>query len=458
MLRFLVAAAAALVTLPAFGGTRYTLEQVLARVAEQHPPVLAAREVEKGADALLDEQRRRWLPNGDLNLSLSSTPEIRCVAGTNCYQSTVVDLLRSAPGVDWWQRGPIGGIRGVVSVGLIQTLYTSGKIETALMLGETNRISKTDLLAWDRAEVMLAAVRAYYFRKSARAQAAAMADGIESIDGWLERIEAQLSGRNVGHYNESDAIRLKIQLVWLRQSLLDQRRWAAAHLQTLRDLLGDQEADVDDEDIAMLRSPERTLDDWQSSALRHRPEARLIALDVVGQRGWRRLRLTEMLPDIGLLSSAIYSYAPAVDPPSIAGSQSLNFAGGSFALGMREYLDLGVKLGRLSQINAELRMKEARRQQYLGWISIDVTKSWLDLREARARVEQLSRAEKIARGWLVSVDANMAAGIYTSGLEMIEVIQSWMGFRQRHISAIADASIALAVLQRATGEQIGPVQ
>jgi outer membrane protein TolC len=232
--------------------------------------------------------------------------------------------------------------------------------------------------------------------------------------------------------------------------MVDKQRNGAAALWAVRNLVGDPEADVDDEDIVVLPFPDRPLEEWQKRARDSRPEAHLIAADHLQGIGWKRLRLADMLPDFGVLTSVYLIYTSDSQRPEIGYSTT----GGTAAVGMRQALDLGVRAGRYSQARHELLGKNARHRQWFGFIEIDTAKSWLDLRHANGRVKLAARAEKLGTGWLVAVDQNMAAGIFTDGRTMWEALQSWVGLRMGHVAAIHDQALAVVALARAVGAPV----
>src|SRR5579859_7823121 len=73
-------ALALLLLLPASANaTKYTLEQLLARVRSDYPGVSAARANIDVADAQLSQARRLWWPQGQITFGFTLAPSIHCL-------------------------------------------------------------------------------------------------------------------------------------------------------------------------------------------------------------------------------------------------------------------------------------------------------------------------------------------------------------------------------------------
>jgi hypothetical protein len=166
-----------------------------------------------------------------------------------------------------------------------------------------------------------------------------------------------------------------------------------------------------------------------------------------------RLKIAELLPDAGIFSGLGYGYNtinPAQKPPNGYIPQPPGALGGGFAFAMHEHLDLGVGLGRVSQVRHEDRANRARAEQALGGIAIEVAKTWSDFREAVGRANVTDRGVTATRGWVISVDEDLSAGIYRDVREMTDSFRQWTEWRIRHAQAVCDANISYAVLRRAS--------
>lgn len=447
---------------------RYTLDALVRRVERAFPSVVAAREELAGYDAKRLEQQLRWMPFGDFNFTIGGAPKVACVDETgmanpsdtalnaNCVRTNNVDLLRGSGSLA--ERSMFGGHTLRVDIGLTQPLITSGKLEAAaLNLGRTGARAGRAYLGRDKGDAVQKAIEVYWQLKAARAAVLLFEESQSTVRNWTQRIEDELSGANPMRYTEADAARMKIMLANVEVWALHHKRNEAAALGALRALTEDPRADVDEAEIGLVPQldDEGAIAGWEAyldTARGRRPESRLINLLVDEGRGWWQLRLGEMLPDIGIQSGFTWGDAPNVARPQRAFlAYWPNPLGVFFGLGLRQPLDLGPRGARLRAASADRRSREAKREMYRGFIAIDVVNAWSSLKEARERVRETERGEKVMRGWFASVDENLALGLWTDGREMLEVVQGWVDFRVRKVYAIADANMRLAWLERATG-------
>ncbi len=433
----------------------YSLDDLVARAAKS-PNVAAAREARAAAHAQLRQAQLLWAPMGDAVINMNGAPNVKCITTNpdgNCLATSVTDLGHSAFGESLAERAPVHNFLLNFNISVIQPLYSFGKIESLQALGEDGLAAADAQLARDRADLVVTSVRAYWIRKTARAQVAILVAAVAQLQSWLGRIEAQLEGDNGVGYTEADVARLKIALVNLRGQLADQRRAATAARDAVRLLVDDEAGDVDDDELALVhRAPALTMADWEARAVA-RPELRQLRAGLRASHDHETLLLTQLLPELGLfsgLTDGYNSFAAGNRPPNGYMPQPPGALGGGFALILHEHLDFGGGLGRLDQTRHEDLANHARAQQALGGIDIDVAKAWADCDEAEQRALTTAAAEGTARGWLTSVDEDLAIGTYRDLRELMESFRVWIDFRLRNVQAIGDANVAWAVLRRAT--------
>jgi outer membrane protein TolC len=453
---------------------RYTVDALLTRLGKEAPAVIAARATLAMREAQLLEQQLRWLPDGDGRLTLASAPNVRCIdtpfdangkgvavdpdvgaRGNNCIRTNVVDLVRSAPGFDLDDRAPFAGPLLNFGVGLRQPLFTSMKIESAIQAAKGGVGTEVANVRTATLDLQQAAARLFYQVKTARASVATVEIAMGMVRDWQARIEHDLEGENRSHYTESDLLRMRIQAVNLRTTLLDQQRNQRAAEEALRALTGDPQAEVDDSE---LEWDDRAVADaaaWRERMLVDRPEVQYGRAGLRYYIGWRRLQLGWALPDVALITNLSYGYSPTFDLPNLGyANLPASALGGGVGFVLRQPLDLGPKIAHYRAIDREMAMQESRWKLGLGWWALEVDKAWLDLDEARRRLEQNRRAERVTQGWYASVDENVALGLYADGRELVEVILNWEGFRLRRLQATADALNAMASLRRLAGQPI----
>jgi outer membrane protein TolC len=441
---------------------RYTLSELLAKVAHDYVGVTAAREGEAVSQAQIHEANRLWAPTGMVTFGITGSPDIKCVGAANpdgslpsvdsnqarreqnCINTSSVDLAHSTDAIL-----PVHGVALNLGVNLVQPLYTFGKIEAAqaaahagydLARGQTD-VARNDARLW--------AVRAYFGLKWARAAKSTLGDGIKQLDSWVKKIDDQIDKGDT-HYSISDVTRLKIALDNAKLVGFDIDRGLDLSVAGLRLLTNDPEADVDDQELGDAEIVDQPLDFYQDAARTHRPEARMLEAGTRAAKANRKLKLANMLPDIGLTGSFNYGLATGVDTPQNAFMSRPNTLGASLLLGARVPLDIAVKLGQYDEARAQERQLAAKREQALGGIGIEIRKAWLDFEEARQRREVLEHAEKVARGWYNATDQALNTGV-AEPRDLSESARNYVELRLRHLQALMDQNINLAALRNSAG-------
>jgi outer membrane protein TolC len=463
-MRRLVAVALLCVAGPAAAAT-YDLPALTRRLERIAPLIAAAEAQADNARGQLGWVQTQWAPSGNFQTTVGGGPRMRCadVNGfvnpsqlereVNCIRTDVVDLTRYTGSLA--DASPFAGVALRVDLSIIQPLFTFGKIESGLPAARHNLAMNLAAADGARADARYRAAEAYWKVKWARAALDVADTEVVQLAEWVALLDETLAGENRPNYSEGDLARLKLALDLARIRRLDLERHLVQAEAQVRLLADDPEAAIDGADLTLEPMSEHEAFYYEDAWHRHRPEARQIASGLEASRMWRRLKLTELLPDLGLVTGAAYLYASgATDLAAIPGAGlrlTVGAPGAWFVFALRENLDFAVRHARFLQAAAEHQQNLARRAYYLGGIALEVKKAWLDVTEARRRVERAAHAEKIARGWYAAVDQNLKTGLYTDGREMTEVVRTYATYRMWHLRALHDANVMQAALRRATG-------
>jgi outer membrane protein TolC len=436
---------------------RYTLPELLEHVARVYPGVVAAREGQAAAQAQLEQAGRLWAPQGELTFGITGSPDVKCadamgVSGpdkaarqANCITTTATDLR----GQNLGNILPLHGVALQLNARLLQPLYTFGKIEAARNAAKAGVDVAHGQLDQARNDAKLWAVRAYYGLKWARASKSTLDEGRQRLAEWVKRVDQEID-KGKSSYSESDLIRLKLALDTAELVNLDIVRGVDIAQAGLRFLTGDPEADVDDADLDDVDLVDQPLSYYQDAARVHRPEARMLDAGRQAVRANRKLKLSEMLPDLGLLTTFSYGLATGMDDPQNAFMNRPNFLGAGLALAFRAPLDYALKLGKYDEARAQERMFEAKREQALGGIGLEVRKAWLDAAEARNRRKILAHSEKVARGWYTATDQALQTGV-ADARDLAESARNYFELRLRHLQALMDQNVTLCTLKNTAG-------
>lgn len=438
---------------------RYTLRELLDKVAKEYSGVVAAQHGQAASEAQLSQANRLWWPSGEINFGITGSPDIKCTDGSvgavvspdkdarqrNCVGTSATDLRST----DVFSVLPLHGVALNFNATLLQPLYTSGKIESARAAARAGvDVAKAQVEA-ARNEAKLWAVRAYYGLKSARAAKATIEEGKGRLADWVKRIDKEID-KGKSSYGESDLIRLKIALDAAELVGLDLTRNVDFAQAGLRYLTNDPEAEIDDDDLDDVELIDQPLSYYQDAARTHRPEARMLDAGREAVKANRKLKISQMLPDFGLLTSFSYGLATGVDDPQNAFMNRPNYLGAGLALVARQPLDFALKLGRYDEARAQERQLEAKREQALGAIALEIRKAWLDATEARGRGKVLAHSEKVARGWYTATDQALSTGV-ADARDVAESARNYVELRLRHLQALMDQNVALCTLKNTAG-------
>jgi len=466
MLRpFVILVAAVGLAAPA-SAREYTLPQLLAKVRADYPGVLKAERDVDSARAVEAQAARAWAPTGSLDFSIFTSGESRCstpdgrydehnqrLRERNCYGTNLQRTISTGDGIIGLL--PLRGVWVGLSVYVSQPLYSFGKIESNVALGQLGVESAKETLRAVSEDAALNAIRAYWGLKATRAARATLLDIIKELTKWVKRLTDEMEGVNQGSYTEADLARLKTafdQVVLVR---LDVERNLAYALEAVRLLADDPQADIDQEELSLVDIVPRPLEYFEEAARLHRPEARLLAVGLRSAATVKRLRRAELTPDLSLVSRLDINYISTYDSAHNAFMGRPNRINGTWTLQLRLPLDIPARLQRLTLARADEETQLARSKDALGTIAIDVARAYSDHEEARQREERLGHGEKVARGWYSVTDTNQGQGLaqVTDARELVDAARMYFEFRLRRLQAINDANVTWSVLLRATGAQ-----
>jgi outer membrane protein TolC len=454
----LVAALAAVADRPALA-KRYTLPELVEMARKGNPGIMAGAAATSAMEAQASEARRNWLPSGDLLSFVAPVPEIHCLGAgqnpstlttdreTDCV-STGVDplhnpsILTNLKGA-WWR----------TEVKLVQPIWEFGKISAGVDAAEAGVGALREKQSGAASDVELNVRKAYWGLKLARELLDALTEGSGYINDAQKKIEKQLE-EGSGNATVTDRLRLRIVRAEIDARILETQRLANLALTGLRTLIGPDapsDLDVDDSDFEPLQIPPRPVTYYEEQARFNRAEVR--ALDFALKAKWALsdLERRREYPDLVLIGTATFAYAPTIDAPKNAFlSNPFNSLGAGVAAALRMPLDLGPKLARANRVRAEAQEFDHRRREALGGIALEVHKAYGELTEAVARVEAVHKGERAGKAWVTAVAQNFSIGL-AEARDFSDALTAFFQMRARYLQSVYDLNVAAAVLGRATG-------
>lgn len=445
---------------------RLDLPSLWALAEARFPGLLAARRNIDAAKHTRNEQIFLRLPSADFSGFLAWSPNVKCktaeefalegrpgeLGGPNhCTETNTAQTLNSSTLQNYL---PIYGALVQLGMRITQPLYTFGKLTAAWDLGQTGVDIAAAQSEQTRLDHQVNVLKAYFGLKTARAALDTVNEGLDQVKKWVKQMDIDLEAGK-GSASEIDLMRLKVAEAQIELISIDLDRTIASTLAALRYLVQDRSIDVDDENLVIWHDETEPLDYYLDSALRNRPELKVLRATGQGARLYRKLRIAELLPSFGLVGSFAYGYAGGVQDPNHGFMSRLNYLGAGIGLGMTWGLDIGPKIARLQRAIADVNIFEARRRELLGGGALEIERAYNDVREAQRRLRTAETAERRARGWLQGIKQSVDVGT-AEGRDMNDALRTYFDQHVAVLRATNDLNVACANLRRVSGLEVIP--
>jgi outer membrane protein TolC len=445
----------------------YTLDELIEMARRGNPGIAAGGAAALAMQSQVSEARRNWLPSGDLLSFVAPVPEIRC-AGPNQVPILGLDTegqpLRESNCVTTAQdplHNPsiLTNLKGAwtrTELRLVQPLFEFGKISAGVSAAEAGVEALRDKQAGTASDVELNVRRAYWGYKLARELLDALDEGSGYVDQAQKQIDKQLE-KGTGSATVTDRLRLRTVRAEVDARMLEAKRLQDLAVNGLLTLLGSSapaDLQIDDAPFEALVVPPRPVSFYEARARLNRPEVLALAQAVRAKHALSDLERRRMYPDLVLIGTASFAYAPTVDSPRNAFlSNPFNSLGAGIAAALRMQLDLGPKLARADRVHAEATEMDLRQEEALGGILLEVRKSYGEVTEATARVEALHKGERAGKSWIAATSQNFAIGLAETR-DFSDSLNAFFQMRARYLQSIYDLNVAAAALARATGAPV----
>ncbi len=443
----------------------YTLAELVDMARKGNPGIMAGGAATGAMQAQVLEAKRNWLPSGELLSFVAPVPRIQC-RGPNQMNpdgSALTDVRESNcvttnanPRDDPSILTKLAGPWSRTELRLVQPLWDFGKIAAGVAAAEAGVSALREKQAGSAFDVELNVRKAYWGLKLARELLDALDEGTGYVGEAQKKIDKQLE-EGTGSVTVTDRLRLKTVRAEVDARTLETRRLANLARAGLRTLIGPgapADLDVDDAAFEPLEIPTRPLSFYEDQARFNRPEVRALDFAVKAKHALSDLERRREYPDLVLIGTASFAYAPTIDTPKSAFvSNPFNSLGAGLAAALRVPLDLGPKMARADRVKAEAEEIDFRRREALGGIALEVEKAYGELTEAVARVEAVHKGERAGKAWVTAVAQNFAIGL-AEARDFSDALMAFFTMRARYLQAVYDLNIAASALGRATGTTI----
>jgi outer membrane protein TolC len=421
---------------------RLTLNEAVAR-ARTNPLVRAATEQRRSAEARLAEARGARFPRAEIVSFVAPSPDINCL-NADCTRTDPRDPRFAADGL-------FAGVR----VGVIQPLYTFGKIDAAIDAAGSAANANEALAAGVAADLALETTRSYYGVGLARELVAMLEDGQKQITKGKQSLVERLE-RGDPDVTVQDRLRLDTFHAEIALRLSEAREGEAMALLALRTLVGDAEADTDGTPLEPLAFSLSDPKNYVARASSGRPELRAAREGVAALEGMSRMEQAKWLPDFLLVGGFNVARAQGVDQtPSAFANDPFNTTTGEVALVMKWSLDPGGQLARVDRAESELGRARALLEAANRAGGAAVLQAHTRAVETRSRLDSAREGEKNARGWVASIVQADAIGT-SSAKDLADAYLAYFTLHGRLLQSTYEWNLAVMSLQRSIGESPSP--
>ena len=417
---------------------RLTLNEAVAR-ARSNPLVRAATEQRRAAEARLSEARGARFPRAEIVSFVAPSPDIRCL-NADCTRTDPTDPKLAADGL-------FAGVR----VGVVQPLFTFGKIDAAIDAASGAAQASDALAAGVVADLALETTRSYFGIGLARELVAMLEDGHRQVEKAKATLVERLE-RGDPDVTLQDRLRLDTFQAELTLRMSEAREGEAMALLALRTLVGDSEADTDASPFEPLAFSLSDAKNYVERGRSARPELRAARQGVAALEGVSRMEQAKWLPDFLLVGGFNIARAQGVDAsPSAFAQDPFNTTTGEVALVMKWSLDPGGQLARVERADSDLGRARALLDAATRAGGAAVMQAHTHALEARARLASAREGDKNARGWVASVLQADAVGT-TSAKDLSDAYLAYFTLHGRLLQSTYDWNIAIMTLLRSIGE------
>jgi outer membrane protein TolC len=380
------------------------------------------------------------------------TPEAKLNRGMDALGvAHPTSLLDVTPGSKCYFCGELGfqvGFNANVAV----PLYTFGKGTAGLRATEHLVGAMTALVQRSTDQATFDVTRAYWGYQTARGAATTILDVRRRLTDAKERAHKLLAEES-DQVSKSDAMKLDYAAEEIEARHAQSEKGAALALTAIRLIIGKGLQDPLEIVQDKLPDPPAQPDENEMlrRALEKRPELRAAVEQVSGRQAALDLSRARLFPDLALVAGGAFNYTSNADTPSTPFAynpyqQQYVFA----ALALQGTLDFPQKFARIRQAEADLRDAIAQRRGAEQLVRLELRQSLGDLQEARVRAQRYSNETAI--GKQLAIQAGLA---FDSGLgdarELFEDVLLWARADGERFSALFDAQMAWASLQKAVG-------
>jgi len=418
---------------------RRDLETLTEAALDSWPSLRAADHRLDAARARLDEATISPFFQLQATAAVTVAPEAR---GTSTY-SDDSQLPLSNP----WRPVVSVGVEGAIP------LYTFGKLDAARDAARAGIRAAEHDRERARARLVYDVRRAYYSLQLALDTLQMISEGHGKLESAVESLDERLEAGDP-EANQHDRWRLSTTVAEVEARRSEARRLEETARAGLATLTGHQAIRIPECPIEVVEYEPRPLDWYLRRAGAARPEVSMLQAGLRAREANVEATEARYFPDIALALSASHSYAPGVtDQTNPFVIDRGNYTSLGAAIVARWSLDLWGNTYRVQRAESELAETRAQVDEARRGIALEVSSAYEEMQDARRREEAWGRGHRDARAWFVA-----SAQAYQVGAleprELVDAVKAYFTARFSHLQAIRDYNVAVANMERVTGERL----
>jgi outer membrane protein len=422
---------------PLWGQSTLSLKDAVALALQKNPSVEAGKAGEQAAALRIKQAQSGYLPklNYQESYARSDNPVFVFSSLLTQHQFTEnnfrIDTLNRPDSLNNFQS----------QLSVDQVIYDGGQTRLQVRSAELGHGIAGEQDRGTRMNVIAGAVRAYYDALLSAENLKVAREAMRSAEADLKRAEAV---RSAGMSTDADVLSIRVHLASVNEQQIQRKAALEAALAALNQALGvplDTQYDLT-ASFAAAPVPELTRADYEKKAVELRPEARQSGLAT-------RLADTQSAAaHSALLPQVVLHGAFEADRERFINRGGANWLA-SVSLRWNVFNGFGDK-ARIDVAAQELRRARAQQQSVDSAIRLQVTRAYLDLQSAEARIEVAKAAVAMAEESL-RITKNRYENGLTTVTDLLRNETAVLEARLRHVATIHDQRLAAMQLELAAG-------
>ncbi|MCS7215823.1 MAG: TolC family protein [Thermodesulfovibrio sp.] len=346
----------------------------------------------------------------------------------------------------------IDGVFGMITMQLIQPIYTFGKISGYKTAAEGGiKVSEAELEK-KRSEIILKTKELYWslaLIRDLRSLANEIKDELEKA---IKKTEEDLK-RDIPTSDELTLYKLKTYLGEVKRNLNEIDKNEAIIVEAIRFMTAisrNQKLEIITEPLKYEELPMKP-DELIAKAFVLRPEMVQIQEGLKAKQSLVEVEKSSLYPQIFLLIKGALAGATNRDRihnPYI--HDPLNDSMFAAVLGMKLNIDFGITKGKIREAEIEYQKIVEKQKLAESGIPVQIMKAYIELQEASKSAKDMEEAYQNAKKWLVAADANLDMGIGETK-DLADAVLAYATTRINYLKALYNQKMAIASLIQASG-------